>query len=134
MRTATMTNTFNTKHFADVIEKAIKNGHQVFFKTRTGSKLAVSWDEGNKCFMYDILGLYGYLFNGKYKIKGSYPELYPAIADTLEEYRRTKGNVLVYDGALVDEEVYCSEERIFIGRYRVSEEQFLTQCIFARKG
>ena len=28
-----MTNTFNTKHFADVIEKAIKNGHQVFFKT-----------------------------------------------------------------------------------------------------
>ena len=80
--------------------------------------------------MYDILGLYGYLFNGKYKIKGSYHELYPAIADTLEEYRRTKGNVLVYDGALVDDEVYCSEERIFIGRYRVSEEQ----CIFARKG
>lgn len=128
------TNTFNTKHFADVIAKAIKNGHQVFFKTRTGSKLVVSWDEGNKCFMYDLLGLYGYLFNGKYKIKGSYPDLYQDIADTLEEYRRTKVNVLVYDGTLVDEEIYCSEERIFIGRYRVSEEEsFLAQCIFAKK-
>lgn len=129
-----MTNTFTTKHFADVIEKAIKNGHLVFFKTRTGSKLVVSWDECNKCFMYDILGLYGYLLNGKYKIKGSYPDLYPAIADTLAEYQKTKGNVLIYDGALVHDEISCSEERIFIGRYRVSEEEsFLAQCIFAKK-
>lgn len=127
------TNTFNTKRFSAVIEKAIKNGHQVFFKTKTGSKLVVSWDECNKCFMYDILGAYGHLLSGKYKIKGTYPDLYPAIAETLEEYQRTKGNVLVYDGALVDEEVYCSEERIFIGRYRVDEEEFLTECIFAKK-
>ena len=128
------TNTFTTKHFDSVIEKAIKNGHQVLFKTKTGSKLVVSWDEDTKSFMYDILGAYTYLFNGKYKIKGSYPDLYPAIADTLEEYRKTKGNVLVYDGTLVEEEVYCSEERIFICKYRVHEEEFLTQCIFARKG
>lgn len=129
-----MSNTFNSKRFYAVLEKAIKNGHQVFFKTKTGSKLVVSWDVDNKCFMYDILGLYGYLLNGKYKIKGSYPELYPAIAETLEEYRKTKGNVLIYDGTLVDDEIYCSEERIFIGRYRVSEEEsFLSQCIFAKK-
>lgn len=128
-----MSNTFNTKHFYAVIEKAIKNGHQVFFQNRAGSKLVVSWDEDTKSFMYDILGAYTYLFNGKYKIKGSYPDLYPAIADTLEEYRKTKGNVLVYDGTLVDEEVYCSEERIFVGRYRLDEEKFLTQCIFAKK-
>ena len=128
------TNTFSSKRFYAVIEKAIKNGHQVFFKTRTGSKLAVSWDEGNKCFIYDILGAYTYLFTGKYKIKGSYPDLYPAIADTVEEYRKTKGNVLVYDGALVDEEVYCSGERIFIGKCRVNEEGFLKEPIFTRKG
>ena len=126
-----MTNTFHTKYFYAVIEKAIKNGHQVFFKTRTRSKLVVSWDEGNKSFMYDILGSSQYLIEGKYKIKGSYPGLYQDIADTLEEYRRTKGNVLVYDGTLIDEEVYCSEERIFIGRYRLSEEQFLTQGILS---
>lgn len=129
-----MTNTFNSKHFAAVIEKAIKNGHQVFFKNRAGSKLVVSWDGDNKCFMYDILGLYGYLLNGKYKIKGSYPDLYPAIADTLEEYRSTTGNVLIYGGNLVDEEVYCKEERIFVCGYRVvSEEELLTHCIFAKR-
>lgn len=119
-----MSNTFNTKHFSAVIEKAIKNGHQVFFKTKRGSKLVVSWDEGNKCFMYDVLGSSESLLEGKYKIKGTYPDLYPTIAETLEEYRRTKGNVLVYDGALVNQDIYYSEqdEIIVIGKYIVREE------------
>ena len=130
-----MSNTFTTKHFSAVIEKAIKNGHQVFFKLRTGSKLVVSWDEDAKTFVYDVLGAHGYLLKGKYKIKGNYPDLYPAIADTLSEYQRTKGNVLVFEDALVNQDIYYSEqdERIFIGKYRVHEEEFLKQCILAKK-
>lgn len=129
------TNTFNTKRFSAVIEKAIKNGHQVFFKTKTGSKLVVSWDENTEVFVYDVFGSSAYLIKGKYKIKGTYTDLYPAIADTLSEYQRTKGNVLVFEDALVNQDIYYSEqdERIFIGKYRVHEEEFLTQCIFAKK-
>lgn len=130
------TNTFNTKRFSAVIEKAIKNGHQVFFKTKTGSKLVVSWDENTEVFVYDVFGSSAYLIKGKYKIKGTYTDLYSAIANTLSEYQRTKGNVLVFEGAIVDNDVHYveQEERIFIGKYRVNEEEFLKELIFAREG
>ena len=130
-----MSNTFTTKHFSTVIEKAIKNGHKVFLKTEADSKLIVSWDKDAEAFMYDVLGSSDHLINGKYKIKGYYHDLYPTIAETLAEYQKTKGNVLVYEGNIVDQDIYYSaqEERIFIGKSRVNEEGFLKELIFAKK-